>query len=157
MALITPQYGNRCPASKKSSRTGAGNKRIGTRPERLLIRSLKELKIYIYFPQKRIQGNPDIVFLKKKVVVFCDGDFWHGKNWKERQRKLKTGTNADYWVKKIEYNCLRDKKNNLLLKKQGWTVIRVWESSIIKQPLLIAQKILEIINKKDNNNKIYKY
>lgn len=145
MAIRTPQYGNRRPASIKASLTGVGNKRLGTKPERLLIHSLRKLGIRVHPSRRSIQGNPDLVFWKKRLAVFCDGDFWHGRNWQERRKKLEIGTNAGYWVKKIEYNRLRDRNNRLILKKQGWEVIRVWESSILKNPGKVAQKIMKTI------------
>ena len=145
MATRTPQYGNRRPTSLKASRTGVGNKRSGTKPERLLIRSLRRLGIRVHPSRRRLQGNPDLVFWKKQLVVFCDGDFWHGKNWQQRRKKLEIGANAGYWVKKIEYNRSRDRKNSLTLKHQGWKVVRVWESSILKDPDKVAQKIMKTL------------
>ncbi|MDR2089158.1 MAG: very short patch repair endonuclease, partial [Clostridiales Family XIII bacterium] len=52
-----------------------------------------------------IEGKPDIVFLGKKVAVFCDSEFWHGYNWEERKSDFKS--NRDFWIPKIERNMLR--------------------------------------------------
>jgi len=145
MAIQTPQYGNRRSTSLKASRTGIGNKRSGTKPERLLIKSLRKLGIRVYYSKRRVQGNPDLIFWKKKLVVFCDGDFWHGRDWHERRKRLKVGANAGYWVKKIEYNRVRDRKNNHILKNQGWKVIRFWESAILKNPEKVAQNIINTL------------
>jgi DNA mismatch endonuclease (patch repair protein) len=35
-----------------------------------------------------IEGKPDIVFIGKKVAVFCDSEFWHGYDWDERKKKI---------------------------------------------------------------------
>ena len=148
MTIKVPDYNDYRPSSLKASKTGKGNKKSGTKPEKLLIRSLNELGIKPHPSKKNIQGNPDLVFWKKRVVVFCDGDFWHVKNWYDRRKKLELGANAEYWVKKIEYNRKRDQKNNQLLKTQGWTVIRVWESTILKYPNRVAQKIKKLLDKK---------
>lgn len=78
----------------------------------------------------KLPGKPDIVFLKAKVVVFVDGEFWHGYNWSEKKQKIKS--NRDYWIKKIEKNIERDKKNNAKLKEMGFTVLRFWEKEIKK-------------------------
>ena len=78
-------------------------------------------------------------------MVFCDGDFWHGRDWHERCKRLKVGANAGYWVKKIEYNRVRDRKNNHILKNQGWKVIRFWESAILKNPEKVAQNIVNTL------------
>lgn len=75
-----------------------------------------------------ITGKPDIVFRKARVVVFCDGEFWHGYNWSEKKPKIKT--NRDYWIPKIEKNIERDKVVNEALIAEGWLVIRFWEKQI---------------------------
>lgn len=145
MAIRTPQYGKRWPASLKASRTGAGNKRSGTKPERVLIRSLRRIGVRAHTSKRHLPGNPDLVFWKHRLVVFCDGDFWHGKNWREQRQKLEVGSNSGYWVKKIEYNRSRDRMNNRILKNQGWKVIRVWESSILKNSEKISQRIMKVL------------
>lgn len=76
-----------------------------------------------------ILGNPDFCFRKKKVVVFCDSEFWHGKTLLEGQ---KFKTNPDYWNAKISRNIERDKQTNKTLKKAGWTVLRFWGKDIEK-------------------------
>lgn len=79
---------------------------------------------------KTLPGKPDIVFPRSRIVIFCDGDFWHGRNWTQLKTKLSCGANSDYWIAKINSNILRDKKNTEILKNLGWRVIRVWESEI---------------------------
>ena len=75
-----------------------------------------------------IVGKPDIVFRKAHVVVFCDGEFWHGYNWSEKKPRIKT--NRDYWIPKIEKNISRDRAVNEKLIAEGWLVIRFWEKQI---------------------------
>ena len=142
MSLRAPTYGQRPPASKASSRAKAATKRSKTRPEVLLSRALRSLGIRCRPTKKQLVGKPDFVFQRKKVAVFCDGDFWHGRNWAVRRKKLLAGHNADYWVPKIEYNRRRDRRNNYLLIKTGWKVVRLWESDILKSPLAVARKIM---------------
>ena len=36
----------------------------------------------------KLPGNPDIVFISKKIAIFCDGEFWHGYNWDENKKKI---------------------------------------------------------------------
>lgn len=145
MVFRTPQYNDYHPASYKASLTGKGNKRAGTRPEKLLINALRKLGVRAYHSKRFLPGNPDIVFWKHRLVIFCDGDFWHGKNWRERRKKLKAGFNAGYWVKKIEYNRKRDRMSSRILKNQGWKVIRLWESSILKNAEKASQKIMKAL------------
>jgi DNA mismatch endonuclease (patch repair protein) len=77
-----------------------------------------------------ILGKPDIVFRKYKTAVFCDSEFWHGKNSTENKFKIKT--NKKYWNKKIKSNIKRDKFVNENLKKNGWKVMRFWGKDIEK-------------------------
>jgi DNA mismatch endonuclease (patch repair protein) len=64
------------------------------------------------------------------VAIFCDGDFWHGKDWAARQRRLALGANREYWLKKIESNMDRDQQSTAALERLGWRVLRFWESEI---------------------------
>jgi DNA mismatch endonuclease (patch repair protein) len=77
-----------------------------------------------------LPGRPDIIFGRCRVAIFCDGDFWHGKNWAERRVKLARGANAGYWTAKIEANMRRDHVTAERLAALGWTVLRFWESEI---------------------------
>lgn len=142
MISRVPTYGRHTPASEASSRAKSVIKRSKTRPEVLLSRALRSLGIRCRSTKRQLVGKPDFVFQRKKVAVFCDGDFWHGRNWAVRRKKLLTGHNADYWIPKIEYNRLRDRRNNQLLRKTGWKVARLWESDILKSPLTVARKIM---------------
>lgn len=75
-----------------------------------------------------IVGKPDIVFVRAKVAVFCDGDFWHGKLWVRRKKTLRV--NRGYWLRKIEGNMRRDRRIGRQLRRSGWEVVRLWESDI---------------------------
>ena len=90
-------------------------------------------------------GKPDIVFKSARIAIFCDGDFWHGKNWEERKQRLKRGSNPDYWVAKIERNIERDRENTRRLQKDGWTVHRFWESEIYNELNRVVSDVLEIL------------
>jgi DNA mismatch endonuclease (patch repair protein) len=95
-----------------------------------------------------LPGKPDIVFPSAKVAVFCDGDFWHGRDWESRQEKLSQGTNASYWLAKIGSNIERDARNTALLKKAGWRVIRLWETDVKRNPLTAATKIKKVVEER---------
>lgn len=77
-----------------------------------------------------LPGNPDVVIKKYKVILFIDGEFWHGYNWNEKKKKIKS--NREYWIPKIERNIARDKKNAATLRRKGWCVLRFWQKSIDK-------------------------
>lgn len=78
----------------------------------------------------RIYGKPDIVFIGKKVAVFCDSEFWHGYNWEERKKDFKS--HQEFWIPKIERNMERDAEVTAKLESEGWTVIRFWGNEIKK-------------------------
>ncbi len=92
-----------------------------------------------------LPGKPDLVFMQSRIVVFVDGDYWHGRRWTVRKQKLTEGTNAAYWVAKIEGNRKRDRKTNRLLRAAGWTVLRFWETDIARRADAIAAKVAKAI------------
>lgn len=49
---------------------------------------------------KSLPGSPDIVLIKYKIAIFCDSEFFHGKDWETLQNRLKKGKNPEYWIKK---------------------------------------------------------
>lgn len=75
---------------------------------------------------KDLPGRPDIALTKFKIAIFCDSEFFHGKDWDSLKEKLKNGKNPDYWIPKIERNMQRDREKDAALKGAGWTVIHFW-------------------------------
>lgn len=133
MPRTTPSYSGLQPASPKASAAARGSSRkTDTRPEVQLRRLLHRFGRRFRKNVRSLPGCPDIVFPRPKVVVFCDGDFWHGRSWTERKVKLARGTNSQYWIPKIERNMGRDIENQRRLESNGWRVLRFWESEIVK-------------------------
>lgn len=85
---------------------------------------------------KGLPGRPDIVLSKFRLVVFIDGDFWHGYRFGRWRNKL-----TPFWRKKILENIKRDNRNFRLLRKSGWRVIRVWEWQIKKDCDSVIERI----------------
>jgi len=79
---------------------------------------------------KAVLGKPDIVFTRTKVAVFCDSEFWHGKNWEAQKGKIKN--DLSFWEKKIQSNIARDKLVTEGLRADGWVVLRFWGNDIKK-------------------------
>lgn len=79
-----------------------------------------------------LPGKPDIVLTKYKIVIFCDGEFFHGKDWEVLKPKLLKGNNSTFWIDKITKNQQRDDEVNKKLLFLGWTVIRFWGEDILK-------------------------
>ena len=104
-----------------------------TRPEVALRRELWRRGLRYRKNDKRLPGKPDIVLPRARLVVFCDGDFWHGHNWAIRgygslEEELKRYSKP--WSDKIIRNIRRDEMVNQVLRRQGWQVLRIWESDI---------------------------
>ena len=81
---------------------------------------------------KRIPGSPDIVLTKYKIAIFCDGEFFHCKDWEVLKPRLEKSNNSEFWIKKISRNLERDDEINKKLLSMGWTVIRFWGNEIKK-------------------------
>ena len=113
----------------------------GTRPELLIAKELRRQKIYFAKNVKTITGKPDFVFRRKKVAVFVDSDFWHG----HRTRCIMPKSNCGYWEQKIAGNKERDKQVTRALKKNGWTVIRLWEKDILRNLDKSIKKITGVL------------
>lgn len=79
---------------------------------------------------KYIFGHPDVSMKGLKIAIFCDSEFWHGKNFAENEAKLTT--NREYWVKKIKRNIERDQEVTARLRGEGYTVLRFWGEEIEK-------------------------
>ena len=93
-------------------------------------------------------GKPDIVFTKRRVVVFIDGDFWHGNAW--RLRGLASlaelfPNRTEWWVAKITRTMQRDEEVTAALTAQRWLVLRYWESTVLADPDIIAAEIEAIV------------
>ncbi len=90
-----------------------------------------------------IMGKPDIVFKGKRVVVFCDSEFFHGYDWEEKKKEIKS--NREFWIKKIERNIQRDKEVTSFLEGEGWLVLRFWGRDIKKNLKACADTIEEAL------------
>lgn len=78
---------------------------------------------------KGVFGKPDFCFKSKKIAIFCDSEFWHGKNFLDGE---KFKTNSEFWETKIKRNIERDEEVNKQLKSEGWIVLRFWGKEIKK-------------------------
>lgn len=94
---------------------------------------------------KKLPGAPDIALTKYKIAVFCDSEFFHGKDWESLKIKLEKGRNSEYWVAKIQRNIERDREKDQTLNYMGWTVIHFWGKDILNNPEDCVDIIEEII------------
>jgi len=112
-----------------------------TKPELLLRHTLWALGVRGYRVHRRdIAGRPDLAFIGKRVAVFVDGAWWHGhpdKWWK--------GRSGDYWDRKVSRNIERDRKADAVLAEQGWTVVRLWDFEVVREPEKAARRVIEAL------------
>lgn len=92
---------------------------------------------------KDVYGKPDICFKGKKIAVFCDSEYWHGKYLSEGRYIPKT--NTEFWVGKIQKNMERDQQVNTTLEIQGWAVLRFWGEEIDKQLDECIERIVDLL------------
>jgi len=130
--ILTPKQRSTCMSRIKSR---------DTKPE-LMLRKLLWSKGYRYRIANNLPGKPDIIFTKSKVAVFVDGCFWH----KCPEHYHSPKTRAEFWENKISGNINRDRKNDRLLKEQGWLVIRVWEHEIKKSLSDCVERLVAILS-----------
>ncbi len=114
-----------------------------TNPE-LVVRSMVHKLGYRYrLHSKKLPGKPDLVFSKRKKVMFVHGCFWHGHRGCRKGKLPKS--NLDYWVPKIEQNKKRDAKNRRKLKSEGWDVLVVWQCEL-KNVEALKKRIVDFLN-----------
>ena len=131
------------PAKSEAVRKAMqGNTKKDTSIEIILRRALFKRGVRYRKNVKSILGTPDIAIKKYRLLVFCDGDFWHGKDF----HRVKT--HEYYWNEKIKRNRERDLEYTIRLRDDGWTVLRFWESDIRKDLDGCVQQILDVLEKR---------
>lgn len=153
--MRAPSYKGRQPSCEAASRAKRSNRKINTTPELLLRRELSKLGLRFRNNVKTLAGTPDIVFIDYQVAVFCDGDFWHGRNWARLRRNLERRHNAEYWVAKIAANRRRDRLTTHQLTQAGWLVLRIWETDIRRDAASLARKLAATVaTRRDSHRRI---
>lgn len=125
------------PSQRKLNMSHIRGKNTG--PEIKLRKLLWTRGVRGYRIHYNLPGKPDIVFTKKKIVIFVDGCFWH----KCPICFQEPDTRKEFWMKKIGTNVDRDLKITKQLQEEGWTVLRFWEHEIRKTPDDVVEKIIQ--------------
>jgi DNA mismatch endonuclease (patch repair protein) len=84
---------------------------------------------------KGIAGRPDLAWIGRRVAVFVDGAFWHGHPdhyW---------GQSGAFWDGKIARNRARDRRVDAQLMEAGWTVVRIWDFEVEKDPDASVERV----------------
>ena len=114
-AMKAPRYNRFTPSSASASYVKRRNKSKNSVAELSLRRALWSRGLRYRLHVANLPGKPDIVFKRDRVAVFIDGDFWHGRNWAQLEKKLLSRANPEYWIPKIRYNRNRDNEQTLAL------------------------------------------
>lgn len=109
-----------------------------TRPEKLLRSALHRTGFRFRLHRRSLPGNPDLVFVRQKKVIFVNGCFWHLHNCPNVRRPT---TNLSYWLPKLEGNRARDKRNRRALSALGWGSLTVWECHLKSPDRAVARAI----------------
>ena len=123
----------------------------GTKIERLFAKMLWNAGVRYRKNDKTIFGKPDFAMKKAKIAIFCDGEFWHGRDWDVRIKDHKS--NEKFWISKIERNIQRDFEVNSFLQNSGWTVLRFWETDIMENSEKCINEVLRVMKQKDTAEK----
>jgi DNA mismatch endonuclease (patch repair protein) len=111
-----------------------------TAPERTLARELRRLGLRWAGHDRALPGTPDFVFRRARVVVFVDGDFWHGWRFGKWRQKL-----SEKWEAKIQANRDRDVRNHRRLRRMGWQVVRIWEHQLEQDVAVATARVTRLI------------
>jgi len=119
-----------------------------TKIEELLAKALRGQGLRYRRDNSDIFGKPDFTFRRLKIAIFCDSEYFHGKDWDINKHRIKT--NTEFWQAKIESNITRDKVVNESLLKDDWKVIRFWGEEIKKKSDFCVQTIIKEIENKNS-------
>lgn len=103
-------------------------------------RELRKIGLRFQCNYKKLKGSPDIVFVKRRVAIFIDGDFWHGWRLPAWEHKL-----SEFWRSKLRANRKRDQRNFRHLRAANWIVIRIWEHEIRSDSGRCIERILRAL------------
>lgn len=135
------------PEQRRKNMQAIKNKK--TKIEELLAKSLWKKGYRYRRNNKAVFGKPDFIFRKYKIAIFCDSEYFHGKDWETQKHRIKT--NTEFWHTKIENNIERDQNVNTTLLKSGWKVIRFWGQDIKKNTDLCIDEIETAIEERKHD------
>ena len=121
-----------------------------TNPEIVLRSALFKLGRRFRKNVRGLPGRPDIVFTKARVAVFVHGCFWHLHDSQRCPLRHTPKSNIRYWNRKFRTNTLRDSKNSLKLRSQGWRVVTVWECKIRKALPGVVRRVEQLLTERES-------
>lgn len=132
---------NHTPEQRHRNMSAVKNK--DSEIEKMLRKELWSRGIRYRKNSNKVFGHPDIVFIGKKIAVFCDSEFWHGYDWEKRKNDIKS--RREFWIPKIERNIQRDEEVNTQLRESGWVVLRFWGKDIKKNVTACADDVARVM------------
>ena len=135
--MFDPETRSRIMRSVRTQETAA-EERLATALRRLALRFRRN--------DSRVFGKPDFVFPARRLAVFVDGDFWHGRSWIENGAA--PATNARFWIQKFDRNIARDRLVERRLRRNGWSVLRLWGSDVNRAPKDAADAVLKRLKRR---------
>ena len=135
---------NHTPEQRKRNMQAIRNK--NSKIEVLLRKGLWTRGLRYQKNSKKVFGHPDMVFIGKKVAVFCDSEFWHGYDWPNQKEKIKS--RREFWIPKIERNIQRDAEVTERLEADGWVVLRFWGNEIKKNVDGCVNRVAQILERR---------
>jgi len=131
------------PLKESISRAMSSNKARNTKPEIALRVLLWGECIKGYrLNWKNAPGKPDIAFPGRKIAIFVNGCFWHRCPYCKPSLPK---THKRFWNQKFTRNAIRDKENNIVLRKNGWKVLTIWECQIEKYPNKTVGRVKKLL------------
>lgn len=116
-------------------------KSTDTRAEVALRRALRSQGMTGYrLHFRHLPGRPDIAFTRWRLAVFVDGEFWHG-----HPDVFRFGTKGAYWDQKIRRNQARDETASAKLARASWTVLRLWDRDVRRDPTVAANRVADAL------------
>lgn len=111
-----------------------------TGPERAMAKLLADAGLVVEVQARDLPGRPDFILREHRIAIFVDGAFWHGWRFPAWRHKL-----SERWEIKIEQNRNRDRRNHRALRRKGWTVIRVWDFHLERNPDLCLERLFKLV------------
>lgn len=99
-----------------------------TKPELRIRRLVHSLGYRYRLNVRDLPGKPDLVFRKRRKVLFVHGCFWHRHDDCHLARMPKS--RLDFWTLKLQKNKARDAVVRKQLKTDGWSMLIIWECEI---------------------------
>ena len=115
-----------------------------TKPEVVVRRALHRRGDRYSLHGQNLPGRPDLVFRRRKRVIFVHGCFWHVHDCRFGQ--VAPATRAEFWRRKRAANVARDLRNQDELRSMGWSVLVVWECEIAKRGDGLLPRLIKFLD-----------